>query len=170
VWTHARLGIEVHHCIPLKRAAGETGVPRAIEGQIDLKSSEGFQAFCRIRTPCTTHARTHTLYPSTTERRPPSESIMFPSRVGISKNRGASTSKPDSGSKRAERHNSSLICQKCLQKGHGTWACDSKERPYVSRPTASQALLDPKLAKKRAPKVGPSFEPGYGNGKVDVRK
>lgn len=35
------------------------------------------------------------------------------------------------------------ICQKCLGKGHFTFNCQSKARPYTSRPSRSQMLAHP---------------------------
>ncbi|KAK5697017.1 hypothetical protein LTR17_024084 [Elasticomyces elasticus] len=42
------------------------------------------------------------------------------------------------------------LCQKCLKKGHYSYECTSakQERPYVSRPSRTQQLLNPKLAPK----------------------
>ncbi|KDN44084.1 hypothetical protein K437DRAFT_216900, partial [Tilletiaria anomala UBC 951] len=45
------------------------------------------------------------------------------------------------------------VCQRCLKQGHETWTCH-KQRPYVSRPTRSQALTDPKALKKFKSKGG----------------
>ncbi|KAL2202859.1 hypothetical protein CC79DRAFT_1182636 [Sarocladium strictum] len=40
-----------------------------------------------------------------------------------------------------------VTCQKCLKKGHYSYECkaSSQERPYVSRPSRSQQLKNPKL-------------------------
>ncbi|PSS27340.1 hypothetical protein M430DRAFT_38122 [Amorphotheca resinae ATCC 22711] len=44
----------------------------------------------------------------------------------------------------------STTCQKCLKKGHYSYECKTviQERPYVSRPSRTQQLLNPKLAPK----------------------
>ncbi|KAI2605860.1 zinc knuckle-domain-containing protein [Hypoxylon fragiforme] len=46
-------------------------------------------------------------------------------------------------------------CQKCLKKGHYSYECkaSTQERPYVSRPSRTQQLLNPKLAPKLASDV-----------------
>ncbi|KAI8966596.1 zinc knuckle-domain-containing protein [Daldinia sp. FL1419] len=43
-------------------------------------------------------------------------------------------------------------CQKCLKKGHYSYECKAaaQERPYVSRPSRTQQLLNPKLVPKLA--------------------
>ena len=45
-------------------------------------------------------------------------------------------------------------CQKCLQTGHYTYECKEKERAYVSRPSRTQQLKNPKLAQKYADFTG----------------
>ncbi|CZT20967.1 uncharacterized protein RCC_06828 [Ramularia collo-cygni] len=42
------------------------------------------------------------------------------------------------------------LCQKCLKRGHYSYECTASkdDRPYVSRPSRSQQLLNPKLAPK----------------------
>ncbi|KAH7350863.1 zinc knuckle-domain-containing protein [Rhexocercosporidium sp. MPI-PUGE-AT-0058] len=42
------------------------------------------------------------------------------------------------------------LCQKCLKKGHYSYECKAvvQERPYVSRPSRTQQLLNPKLQPK----------------------
>ncbi len=89
---------------------------------------------------------------------------MFPSRVGIGRNGAGGRSYPTTSSAAAAgtggsgsgsgsgTSRSSLICQRCLAKGHATYECTrpASERPYVSRPTRSQALADPKAAKRLA--------------------
>ncbi|KAH9218866.1 zinc knuckle-domain-containing protein [Leptodontidium sp. 2 PMI_412] len=42
------------------------------------------------------------------------------------------------------------LCQKCLKKGHYSYECKGvvQERPYVSRPSRTQQLLNPKLQPK----------------------
>lgn len=52
----------------------------------------------------------------------------------------------------------STTCQKCLKKGHFSYECKAshQDRPYISRPSRTQQLLNPKLAPKitnSAPKV-----------------
>jgi len=42
----------------------------------------------------------------------------------------------------------STTCQKCLKRGHYSYECKAVARPYVSRPSRTQQLLDPKLAPK----------------------
>lgn len=44
----------------------------------------------------------------------------------------------------------STTCQKCLKKGHYSYECKAviQERPYVSRPSRTQQLLNPKLVPK----------------------
>ncbi|KZF25612.1 hypothetical protein L228DRAFT_244487 [Xylona heveae TC161] len=44
----------------------------------------------------------------------------------------------------------STLCQKCLQRGHYSYECKtpSQERPYLSRPSRTQQLRDPKLLPK----------------------
>ncbi|OTB09221.1 hypothetical protein M426DRAFT_316511 [Hypoxylon sp. CI-4A] len=43
-------------------------------------------------------------------------------------------------------------CQKCLKKGHYSYECkaSAQDRPYVSRPSRTQQLFNPKLAPKLA--------------------
>lgn len=53
---------------------------------------------------------------------------------------------------------SSTLCQKCLKKGHFSYECKAsqQDRPYISRPSRTQQLANPKLAPKitnSAPKV-----------------
>lgn len=45
---------------------------------------------------------------------------------------------------------SNVQCQKCLKRGHYSYECkaSSQERPYVSRPSRSQQLRNPKLVPK----------------------
>ncbi|TQS37742.1 hypothetical protein Golomagni_01772 [Golovinomyces magnicellulatus] len=49
----------------------------------------------------------------------------------------------------------STLCQKCLKKGHYSYECKSsaQERPYVSRPSRTQQLLNPKLVPKLSSEV-----------------
>ncbi|KAI0108449.1 zinc knuckle-domain-containing protein [Daldinia grandis] len=46
----------------------------------------------------------------------------------------------------------SVQCQKCLKRGHYSYECKAttQERPYVSRPSRTQQLLNPKLVPKLA--------------------
>lgn len=47
---------------------------------------------------------------------------------------------------------SSTVCQKCLERGHFTYECKGA-RPYVSRPSRTQQLDNPKLRAKATPSV-----------------
>ncbi|KAL1586781.1 hypothetical protein WHR41_04643 [Cladosporium halotolerans] len=44
----------------------------------------------------------------------------------------------------------STLCQKCLKRGHFSYECTAsqQDRPYISRPSRTQQLLNPKLAPK----------------------
>ncbi|CEH11663.1 zinc finger [Ceraceosorus bombacis] len=64
---------------------------------------------------------------------------MFPSRIGSKAGGGSSSG--GSGSTAGRK------CQKCLQPGHATFECKNA-RPYIARPTRSQAFLDPKIQRK----------------------
>lgn len=46
----------------------------------------------------------------------------------------------------------STLCQKCLKKGHFSYECTAsqQDRPYISRPSRTQQLANPKLAPKLA--------------------
>ncbi|KFY06789.1 hypothetical protein V492_07744 [Pseudogymnoascus sp. VKM F-4246] len=46
--------------------------------------------------------------------------------------------------------NPSTLCQKCLKRGHYSYECKAvaQERPYVSRPSRTQQLFNPKLVPK----------------------
>lgn len=48
----------------------------------------------------------------------------------------------------ASKASASTLCQKCLKRGHYSYECTAaqQERPYVSRPSRTQRLLNPKLA------------------------
>lgn len=48
------------------------------------------------------------------------------------------------------RASASTTCQKCLKKGHYSYECkaNAQERPYVSRPSRTQQLSNPKLVPK----------------------
>jgi hypothetical protein len=45
---------------------------------------------------------------------------------------------------------STTLCQKCLKRGHYSYECtgSQQERPYISRPSRTQQLANPKLAAK----------------------
>ncbi|KIK24488.1 hypothetical protein PISMIDRAFT_678095, partial [Pisolithus microcarpus 441] len=47
----------------------------------------------------------------------------------------------------APRPTSTTVCQKCLQTGHFTYECKSP-RPYVSRPSRTQMMENPRLLAK----------------------
>ncbi|KAF8346531.1 zinc knuckle-domain-containing protein [Amanita rubescens] len=55
------------------------------------------------------------------------------------------------------RPTSSTVCQKCLKSGHFIFECKS-ERPYVTRPSRTQQLENPKLLAKLRPEGKPSVE------------
>ncbi|KAF8606696.1 hypothetical protein BDV93DRAFT_417409, partial [Ceratobasidium sp. AG-I] len=59
------------------------------------------------------------------------------------------------GTNRNPRATADTVCQKCLQRGHFIYECKSTQ-PYKSRPSRSQMLENPALAKKRGDK--PSVE------------
>lgn len=46
-----------------------------------------------------------------------------------------------------QKATSTTLCQKCLKKGHYSYECKAtaQERPYISRPSRTQQLADPKL-------------------------
>lgn len=56
---------------------------------------------------------------------------------------------------RSSKATSSTLCQKCLKKGHYSYECKAatQERPYVSRPSRTQQLLNPKLIPKLSNEV-----------------
>ncbi|KAF9533104.1 zinc knuckle-domain-containing protein [Crepidotus variabilis] len=54
---------------------------------------------------------------------------------------------PHGGRFSQPRATSSTICQKCLKTGHYTYECKST-RPYVSRPSRTQQLENPKIREK----------------------
>ncbi|GLB38547.1 putative zinc knuckle [Lyophyllum shimeji] len=62
---------------------------------------------------------------------------------------GRSTNRP--------RATPSTICQKCLKTGHFIYECKSS-RPYVSRPSRTQQLENPKLLAKLKAEGKPSVE------------
>ncbi|CAN9202889.1 unnamed protein product [Alternaria alternata] len=47
------------------------------------------------------------------------------------------------------------LCQKCLKRGHYSYECkaSAQERPYKSRPSRTQQLLNPKLKPKLTTEV-----------------
>ncbi|KAL5482704.1 hypothetical protein ACEPAI_9298 [Sanghuangporus weigelae] len=57
--------------------------------------------------------------------------------------------KPSANSPRATPQ---TLCQRCLKKGHFTYQCKN-ERPYVSRPSRTQLLNNPKLLAKVKPEI-----------------
>ncbi|KAK0521175.1 hypothetical protein OC834_006762 [Tilletia horrida] len=86
---------------------------------------------------------------------------MFASRIGTTRRQGKG---PDRGQQpggggggggggSAGSSSTSKFCQKCESTRHATFECQTKSRPYKSRPTASMALLNPSAAKKRLPSV-----------------
>ncbi|RKF64886.1 hypothetical protein OnM2_015025 [Erysiphe neolycopersici] len=60
---------------------------------------------------------------------------------------------PNSG--RSSKATSSTLCQKCLKKGHYSYECKAAthERPYISRPSRTQQLLNPNLVPKLSNEV-----------------
>ncbi|KAF2155583.1 hypothetical protein K461DRAFT_310256, partial [Myriangium duriaei CBS 260.36] len=66
------------------------------------------------------------------------------------------------------RATSSTVCQKCLQKGHYSYECKSalQERPYQSRPSRSQQLLNPCLRQTLTNQAPP--EPQQSKGLADA--
>ncbi|KAH9080533.1 zinc knuckle-domain-containing protein [Lactarius deliciosus] len=64
---------------------------------------------------------------------------------------------PHSRSGNNPRPNSSTVCQKCLRTGHFTYECKST-RPYVSRPSRTAQLENPRLLAKLKADGNPSIE------------
>ncbi|KAH9049906.1 zinc knuckle-domain-containing protein [Lactarius hengduanensis] len=64
---------------------------------------------------------------------------------------------PHSRSANNPRPNSSTVCQKCLRPGHFTYECKST-RPYVSRPSRTAQLENPRLLAKLKADGNPSIE------------
>ncbi|KAH8998572.1 zinc knuckle-domain-containing protein [Lactarius akahatsu] len=64
---------------------------------------------------------------------------------------------PHSRSANNPRPNSSTVCQKCLRTGHFTYECKST-RPYVSRPSRTAQLENPRLLAKLKADGNPSIE------------
>ncbi|KAF2127060.1 hypothetical protein P153DRAFT_398434 [Dothidotthia symphoricarpi CBS 119687] len=60
--------------------------------------------------------------------------------------------KPGTGRSKAS---ADTLCQKCLKRGHYSYECKAttQERPYVSRPSRTQQLLNPKLKPKLTTEV-----------------
>jgi hypothetical protein len=60
--------------------------------------------------------------------------------------------RPGTGRSKAS---SDTLCQKCLKKGHYSYECKAtaQERPYQSRPSRTQQLLNPKLKPKLTTEV-----------------
>lgn len=60
--------------------------------------------------------------------------------------------RPGTGRSKAS---SDTLCQKCLQRGHYSYECkaSAQERPYKSRPSRTQQLLNPKLQPKLTTEV-----------------
>ncbi|KAJ4482139.1 zinc knuckle-domain-containing protein [Lentinula aciculospora] len=57
----------------------------------------------------------------------------------------------------APRASSSTVCQKCLGTGHYTYECKGA-RPYVSRPSRTQQLENPRVSAKLKANGKPSVE------------
>ncbi|KIK81979.1 hypothetical protein PAXRUDRAFT_154799 [Paxillus rubicundulus Ve08.2h10] len=55
------------------------------------------------------------------------------------------------------RSSSATVCQKCLKTGHFIYECKSP-RPYVTRPSRTEMLEDPKLLAKLKADGKPSVE------------
>jgi len=64
---------------------------------------------------------------------------------------------PHGRSSNQPRAISSTVCQKCLGRGHFTYECKNG-RPYVSRPSRTQQLENPKLLAKLRAEGKPSVE------------
>ncbi|RPD62383.1 hypothetical protein L226DRAFT_568833 [Lentinus tigrinus ALCF2SS1-7] len=64
---------------------------------------------------------------------------------------------PHSQSANNPRATASTVCQKCLGTGHFTYQCKGS-RPYVSRPSRTQMLENPKLLAKLKAEGKPSVE------------
>ncbi|KAJ3791297.1 zinc knuckle-domain-containing protein [Lentinula aff. detonsa] len=57
----------------------------------------------------------------------------------------------------APRAGPSTVCQKCLGKGHYTYECKNS-RPYISRPSRTQQLENPRALAKLKASGKPSVE------------
>ncbi|KAI0754929.1 zinc knuckle-domain-containing protein [Daedaleopsis nitida] len=64
---------------------------------------------------------------------------------------------PHSKSNNNPRASANTVCQKCLGTGHYTYECKGS-RPYVSRPSRTQMLENPKLLAKLKADGKPSVE------------
>ncbi|KAF7768557.1 hypothetical protein Agabi119p4_7800 [Agaricus bisporus var. burnettii] len=64
---------------------------------------------------------------------------------------------PHKRSTNQPRASTSTVCQKCLQRGHFIYEC-KYERPYISRPSRTQQLENPKLLAKLKADAKPSTE------------
>jgi hypothetical protein len=64
---------------------------------------------------------------------------------------------PHGRSSNQPRATSSTVCQKCLGSGHFTYECKNS-RPYVTRPSRTQQLENPKLLAKLKAEGKPSVE------------
>jgi hypothetical protein len=64
---------------------------------------------------------------------------------------------PHGRSSNQPRATSSTVCQKCLGSGHFTYECKNG-RPYVTRPSRTQQLENPKLLAKLRAEGKPSVE------------
>ncbi|KZT19484.1 hypothetical protein NEOLEDRAFT_1077767 [Neolentinus lepideus HHB14362 ss-1] len=53
---------------------------------------------------------------------------------------------------------SSTVCQKCLGTGHFTYQCKASARPYLSRPSRTQQLENPRALAKLKEAGKPSVE------------
>ncbi|KIK69528.1 hypothetical protein GYMLUDRAFT_152100 [Collybiopsis luxurians FD-317 M1] len=64
---------------------------------------------------------------------------------------------PHHRSRNAPRATSSTVCQKCLGTGHYTYECKGS-RPYISRPSRTEQLENPKVVAKLKASGKPSVE------------
>ncbi|KAK0249314.1 hypothetical protein LTS09_015576 [Friedmanniomyces endolithicus] len=60
------------------------------------------------------------------------------------------------------------LCQKCLKRGHFSYECTAskQDRPYVSRPSRTQQLLNPKLA----PRIVEATKPAVAEAKSSPKR
>ncbi len=81
--------------------------------------------------------------------------------------------KRDSSKGRKPFDNQTVVCQKCLQKGHWTYQCKN-DAVYTSRPTRTKQLLRPNKRKAYldSSEVPDEFKSGHGGtrGEDDVKK
>ena len=70
-----------------------------------------------------------------------------------------------------QRANASTTCQKCLKRGHFSYECKvtNAERPYISRPSRTQQLLNPNLAPKLSSDVPNDLLRKYVSRGFDIR-